>query len=92
MPMWRYQKCDTRDDVKTGMPDGWKVDVYKVTSGDSGKQYYVQCISSLTMDDIYLCNCPEGTFRAPLGIVGASAPSKICKHAENLAAFLKEKK
>lgn len=99
--MWKYEKLDTRDDVKTAMPDNWTVHVYKVTSGDSGKKYHVQVIedglrfSSAaikgTRHRIYLCECPEGTFKAPLSIVGA-LPYGPCKHAQNLAMFLSEKK
>lgn len=102
--MWKYEQLDTREDVITAMPDNWTVRVYKVTSGDSGKKYHVQIVEEIRAvkllpgapgsdrkERIYLCNCPEGTFKAPLSIVGA-LPYGPCKHAQNLAMFLAEKK
>jgi len=86
---WQFEKVDTREDVATKMPDTFKVEVYKIKSGDSGKTYYVQYISQhgkgrneKDVVGFYLCNCPEGTFRAPLGIV--SAVQCACKHSEYL--------
>lgn len=87
--MWTYELVDTREDVRLGMPAGSKVEVYKVTSGDSGKKYYVQRVR-IESGEFYLCQCPEGTFRAPLGIL--RVVKDVCKHAGNLAQFLKEKK
>ncbi len=96
---WRYDQVEPRDDVLLGIPDTWKIEVYKIQSGDSGKVYYVQLLSSeipkiVGRGDsgrtwIYLCNCPEGVFRAPLSVLGIESP---CKHASHLADFLKEKK
>jgi len=93
--VWRYQEVDVRDDVKWKLPDHSSLQVYKVLSGDSGKTYYVQVLvvkSELSRPQskpIYLCGCPEGTFLAPLSIVGLGPQ---CKHAKNLAAFLEEKR
>ena len=86
--IWKYDQVEVREDVKAQLPDGCQLDVYKVLSGDSGKTYYIQIQSMKPAVPIYLCNCPEGTFLAPLSIVGLGPQ---CKHAENLAAFLKEK-
>lgn len=96
MPFWKYEQTVTREDVLTALPDHCTVTVYKVTSGDTGKIYYVQVLKirwdfpnkQNASQTVYLCNCPEGTFRAPLEVVGAG---RGCKHAENLAVFLKER-
>lgn len=89
MKLWKYDLVDTRDDVKTEMPDGWKVEVYKVTSGDSGKTYYVQHVHwGDSKGSYFFCSCPEGIFRAPIAMTGG----KCCKHAENLKQFLEERK
>ena len=102
MSFWKYDKVDTRDDVTVKLPDNAKLEVYKTVSGDSGKIYYIQVLTlrsaphyesgivlRLKPQIIYLCNCPEGTFRAPLSILGLECP---CKHAEHLAEYLKEMK
>lgn len=98
MPFWKYDKVDVRDDVKIQLPDNWKLEVYKIVSGDTGKTYYVQVLKEVWEKSsgndsgscpIYLCNCPEGTFRASLSVVGLGP---ACKHAEHLAEFLKERK
>ena len=94
--MWRYELVDTRDDVSLALKSTtMSTEVYKVTSGDSGKKYYVQVLSieqemgRVPSTKVYLCNCPEGTFRAPLSVIGLGP---VCKHAKNLAVFLKERK
>ncbi len=90
--VWKYDETYVRDDVKTNLPDSWKVRVFKVLSGDSGNKYYVQVMqgprNSSPFIPIALCNCNEGTFLAPLAILGL--PTGLCKHAKNLLAFLKE--
>ena len=95
--LWKYDVAEVRDDVKWTLPDNSSLEIYKIVSGDSGKIYYTQVLR-ISSDPsskaglskpIYLCNCPEGTFRAPLSVVGQGP---VCKHAENLAAFLEEKK
>ena len=92
---WKYDEVEPRDDVKTNLPDDWRLRVYKIVSGDTGKTYYVQVLigknarTHTEVQTIYICNCPEGIFKAPLSILGLGYP---CKHAEHLAEFLKERK
>jgi hypothetical protein len=90
MPLWKYDLTYTRDDVKTALPDGWAVFIYKVTSGDSGKSYYCQLlVNPKTSQTIEFCDCPEGRFRAPLAVL--AAVPHLCKHTENLVEFLRQK-
>ena len=90
-----YTKHDLRDDVKLHLPEPWKLDVYTVISGDSGKEYWVQYLWTsewrvkYPRTHIVLCDCPEGKFKAPLIILGLS--EHICKHGEGLLAFLEGK-
>jgi hypothetical protein len=86
--LWKYEEVDVRDDVKTALPDGVKLRIFKVTSGDSGKTWYTQ-ILKWQGTEYYFCNCPEGWVRAPLEVLKAG---ELCKHPTNLVAFLKEKK
>lgn len=86
---WKYDKVDVRDDIADVLKGtSWTLNVYKTVSGDSGKIYYVQILTA-KYGSIYICNCPEGIFKAPLSILGLGMP---CKHAEHLAEFLKERK
>lgn len=89
LKLWKYDLLETREDVLREMPDGWRVEVYKVTSGDSGKEYFVQKVARPGVPRMYfyLCNCREGLFRIPVAITGG----RCCKHTENLIEFLKGK-
>lgn len=88
---WKYERKDVREDVETQMPDNWKLEVWLVTSGDSGDQYWIQVLTeSLTgkTTPLYLCDCPQGKFKAPLSVVGLGPQ---CKHAINLAAVRQQR-
>jgi len=94
MAVWRYEPAEIREDVEGQLPDNVKLHVYKVTSGDSGKKYYVQRLEIWTRNHdepqvIYLCNCENALGALPLAILGVRDP---CKHAENLKAYLQERK
>jgi len=90
MPLlWKYEELDLRDDVKLALPENWRLSVYKVTSGDSGKIYHVQQMFSSKGQVISLCNCSQGYFQLPLAVLGLKSP---CKHADNLNEFLDEKR
>ena len=94
MPFWKYERADVRDDVKTSLPNHYSLDIYKIRSGDSGKTYYTQILRQndrgfSQMKPVYLCDCPEGIFKAPLSVLGLGPQ---CKHAVNLVQFLKERK
>lgn len=71
------------------------LEVYKVTSGDSGKKYYVQVLSieremgRVPNTTILVCNCNEGYFRIVLAILGIEDP---CKHTIHLKEYLEERK
>jgi hypothetical protein len=88
--LWKYDEKELRDDVKLNLPEGWKLRVFHVTSGDSGKKYWVQILRSSERSDfvISLCNCDQGYFQLPLSVLGLKI---CCKHAENVLAFLKER-
>jgi len=91
-PMWKYEEKELREDVRLNLPNHWKCQVFKVTSGDTGKEYWVQIIGSggHHLNQIVLCDCPEGKFHQPLTVLGLK--DFICKHGQNLLAFLKDKK
>jgi hypothetical protein len=84
---WEYDEKPIREDVKLNLPDGWKLRVFQVTSGDSGKKYWVQLMDS-AQSQMTFCNCAEGYFQLPLAVLGLKA---CCKHAGNLLKFLEEK-
>jgi hypothetical protein len=94
--VWKYEQADVRDDVRTGLPHGWHLFIYKITAGEeegvkySGKPWYTSLlINHETKQQIEFCTCPEGTFRSPLAVLGAV--KDLCKHTENLKAFLLQK-
>ena len=88
---WVFDEKDVRDDVKLNLPDDWKLRVFHVTSGDSGKKYWVQILTTRNPlryeSAITLCNCNEGYFQLPLSVLGLK---KCCKHAERTLDFIKE--
>lgn len=100
---WQYEEKDLRDDVKLNLPDDVHCRVFEVTSGDTGKKYWVYLIwhheGPLEPKTILqlqratkihvLCNCPEGYHHAALTILGLS--DFFCKHTKNLLLFLGEK-
>ncbi len=92
--LWQYDEKELREDVKLNLPEDWKCRVFKVTSGDSGKTYWVQLLSNdyaalnVKRMTLSLCNCSEGYFQLPLSVLGLKM---CCKHASNLLEFLKDK-
>lgn len=91
---WQYDERDIRPDVELNLPPDWKLQVFKVTSGDSGKHYWIQVLrqkdwKASRRQTITLCNCPEGQFLAPLVVVGLG--EHRCKHATALLAYLEDK-
>jgi len=91
---WQYDERDLRPDVKLNLPKEWKLQVFKVISGESGKSYWIQvlrqtnCKASMR-STITLCNCPEGQFLAPLVVLGLG--EFRCKHAAALLTYLEAK-
>ena len=82
-PITKYEECNLRDDVKLHLPEGFKAKVYKVTSGNSGKVYFVQ----LEWDKegnliLSTCQCVAGYFQ----ILIAGTP--CCKHVKALLEVL----
>jgi len=91
--MWSYDEKQIRDDVKLNLPDEAKVRVFHVTSGDTGKKYWVQLLRIIDpatgrLSMITMCDCQQGYFQLPLSVLGLKI---CCKHAENLLEFLREK-
>jgi hypothetical protein len=89
--LWKYEIKELREDVEVNLPDNWTCIVAKVTSGDSGKPYWVQVMSDKKAPTqvLAVCQCPEGYFKAPLTMIGLRV--FFCKHVVNLLAFLKER-
>jgi hypothetical protein len=86
---WQYRDLGVREDVELELPVGYKLYVWEVTSGDSGKKYWVQILNFESFKrPITMCSCNQGTFQQPLSILGLKI---CCKHAENLLLYLKEK-
>lgn len=97
MPQWVFEEFNVREDVKLNLPDDWKVRVFRVVSGDSGKKYWVQVVSHEVQgklgkryDRSFLCNCNDGWFKVPLLILGLQ--DFTCKHGVQLSAFLQSEK
>lgn len=75
---WKVDEREVRNDVKDNLPKDREVRVFKVTSGDTGKTYWVQVMLCTKAVPIYLCDCPEGKFKIPLLILGLR--EFTCKH------------
>ena len=59
---WSYRKAEVRPEIEAGLPEGWKLKVYHVTSGDSGKKYWVQILThTYTKTKIGSDDAPVGT-------------------------------
>jgi hypothetical protein len=89
---WTYEPADLRDDVELIIHDSknYKIEVWKVTSGDSGEKYYVQILKQIAPPHLYyFCHCPNGFPMIPLEVLQLG---KHCKHIEHLKQFLKERK
>lgn len=84
-----YREADLREDVRLHLPEGWKLNVIELTSGSSGKKYWVQVLrdSKRNPKPVVLCDCPEGKFLAPLVILGLMDP---CKHGKDVLSYLRE--
>ena len=99
MSAWIFDEKDVRDDVKLNLPDDWKLRVFQVTSGDSGKKYWVQILDKRLLDSesknkvtssvITMCDCNEGKFQQPLSVLGLKI---CCKHAEETIGYVKSRK
>jgi hypothetical protein len=88
--LWKYEEVEVRDDVKLALPSSVvNVQLFKTVSGDTGKTYYIYKLTPKVGKAIYLCNCPEGIFRAPIEVFGAG---RGCKHIEHLAEYLEGRK
>ena len=87
--VWCYNKLEVRPDILEALPEGYTAEVYKVRSGDSGKDYHVQILHGPHLKDCVLCNCNSGYFNAMLTVLGLS--DFHCKHVKNLFGFLGEK-
>ena len=76
---WKVDEKEVRTDVKDNLPNDWELKVFKVTSGDTGKTYWVQALRKKAGVTVFLCDCPEGKFKAPLLVLGLR--EFMCKHA-----------
>lgn len=77
--------------VRKKLPRMYTARVFKITSGDSGKIYYVQLIHRHHVKArIALCNCKYGYFRAPLTLGGYK--KEHCKHIRFVRKWLRERK
>jgi hypothetical protein len=85
---WQYRIADLRDDVKDRLVQQDRLFVAEVTSGDSGKKYWVQINFPKIGPPQSICQCQQGFFQWYPGMYGMGP---CCKHAENLIFFLKEK-
>jgi hypothetical protein len=89
---WTYEEKSPRDDLKLQLAGDWQVKVFKVTSGDSGKEYYVHLLYQLSYSPknktpIALCTCPQGEYlHTPL--VATGQYGSMCKHSIMLVEFL----
>jgi hypothetical protein len=93
---WVFDKRPLNDVMRLNKPSGYKFDVYKVTSPDSGEVYWVQVVRGASgmgeklKAPIVLCDCPVGKFQALLIVLGLE--DFICKHGQALLAYLKTQK
>lgn len=89
---WQYEKCAP---LNVALPDGWKVEVWRVTSGDTGKAYYVQVLTgahgTTPVESTYICNCKDAMIHGQ-NLVAIARESYGCKHSENLHKYLEERK
>lgn len=76
---WKVDEKEVRADVKDNLPNDWDLKVFLVTSGDTGKKYWVQVMTERNTAPVFLCDCPEGKFKAPLTILGLR--DFMCKHS-----------
>jgi hypothetical protein len=84
-----FDEANVYDHVKMHLPKQYKLRVYKVTSNDSGKEYWIQFLSSnVDGTRIILCDCPVGKFVQPLEVL-ALAGDLRCKHVKDLLEVLK---
>lgn len=106
--LWRYEKVPVRGAlqvVQDNLPN-WRVEVWKVTSGDSGETYYIQSmychkvpptgeLATIYKCTIYLCNCESAIMRGQNMqsiSAGILQVGNGCKHVEHLKLYLKERK
>ena len=90
-PVWSYRKAEPTDEVRENLPDGYTFLIYEVTSGDTGKSYWVQLLyheeqSGRVPSTVFAhCNCNKGEFQWPLATLGIK--EHFCKHITNLLEF-----
>jgi hypothetical protein len=108
---WRYEKCapltihSPEGNHQRELPEWFHVDVYRVTSGDTGRSYYVQILTETrvisvtssassqnfsTTKSTYICNCQDAMIHG-LNLVAIARESVGCKHGEKLREYLEEK-
>jgi hypothetical protein len=85
---WQYRLADLREDIRNLLRPGDRLFAAEVTSGDSGKRYWVQLCFPKDGKVMSVCQCSAGFFQWYPGVHGMKP---CCKHAENLILFLKEK-
>lgn len=81
------------DKVRVGLPSGYTCRVFRSTSGDSGKDYWINLVwgpgQELTRP-FAVCQCHDGFFKAPLSML--AIPDGYCKHVQDLLALLPMRK
>jgi hypothetical protein len=90
MSHWSYRQAEPTDEVKENLPDGYTFLIYQVTSGDTGKPYWVQLLMVPNTKTLFAhCNCNKGEFQWPLATLGIA--EHFCKHITNLLEFREKK-
>lgn len=83
-----FDRCNVKDEVKLLLPEGYEVKVFKATSGDTGKEYFIQVLSCEHGPTILLCDCYAGKFVQPAEILGLGKDLR-CKHVRDLLEVIK---
>jgi hypothetical protein len=90
---WKYEKCPPLH-VK-GLDERWSVEVWKVTSGDTGIQYYVQILTgahgTTPVHSTYICNCKDAMIHGQ-NLVAIVKEGTGCKHTQKLAEYFDERR
>jgi hypothetical protein len=86
---WKLVEKALPKQVKKGLPNTYGARIFEVTSGDSGKVYWVWLIHRKHQPArITLCDCRDGYFKAPLSLLGQK--EFFCKHIQKVRHFLKK--
>jgi len=100
MPVWKVDERQVREDVQVNLPPEWRLRVFKVVSGGTGKIYRVQWLRKkyfirgagtkaspvIPLQNILWCDCPEGKSKAPLTILGID--DFECNHVQHVRAVI----